>query len=302
MQDVATCLSINKKNKDTITVYRNRNATRWSESKKPTNGSYDVAGLAEFNAADMEVQRDGVDAETIAELLRRAGDPDPWHEDRAKAFVDCSVAALEKCFPDNTAAQTGHPPSTASPFLVHPAVDPIVLAASLRSDSAEKEPPKVKANKKKRGKYSGNPLVHLLGSEVSEVDVSAHPDLYPAQNRAFVSTLNWLQKRLRYDTDPNHNACPIPTPIIIHGGPGYGKSVFAKTLFQRAPPGTVVCTAPTGIAAAAFENGRTLNSLLDIKVEKKDQKRDQPQPPMTRVIECRRWLEQCRVLIVDETR
>jgi len=85
---------------------------------------------------------------------------------------------------------------------------------------------------------------------------------------------------------------------LILGGPGTGKSFFARSLISQAPCGTVICSASTGIAASSLQNGHTLHSLLCLPImsEKRSKKR----------LECRNYRLQkelstgVHLLLIDE--
>jgi hypothetical protein len=52
--------------------------------------------------------------------------------------------------------------------------------------------------------------------------------------------------------------------IILHGGPGTGKSTTVNAILDELPINSSLCCAPTGIAATLLKNGKTINSLLKI--------------------------------------
>ena len=82
------------------------------------------------------------------------------------------------------------------------------------------------------------------------------------QNQALVEVLTWLSCRDR---------APTPLRILIHGGPGTGKSFFAGTLIERAKEipgsGRILCCAPTGIASTLLPGGQTVHSLLKLPID-----------------------------------
>ena len=63
-----------------------------------------------------------------------------------------------------------------------------------------------------------------------------------------------------------HSRAAKSLRLLIHSGPGTGKSYLTRSLVQTAESRglTVLCMAPTGIAAGNMPNGRTIHSSLSI--------------------------------------
>src|SRR6185312_554290 len=76
--------------------------------------------------------------------------------------------------------------------------------------------------------------------------------LNPDQNAALRLCLDYLVKSLRHARDPPHHPAREPLKSFLLGGPGTGKSFFARILIEIASSlgAKIVCAAPTGIAAA----------------------------------------------------
>ena len=76
-------------------------------------------------------------------------------------------------------------------------------------------------------------------NDIQEINTSANSHLGPDQNRAFTHILESLK---RMETSPNEQLF-----LIIHGGPGTEKSIFAKALVKRIRQCqyNILCSAPT---------------------------------------------------------
>jgi hypothetical protein len=61
-------------------------------------------------------------------------------------------------------------------------------------------------------------------------------------------------------------AKPKPFHLLIHGGPGTGKSFLAECIQESATEHkfTIACVAPTGIAASNLPNGRTMHNFASV--------------------------------------
>lgn len=94
------------------------------------------------------------------------------------------------------------------------------------------------------------------------------------QEEALGFCTRWLEQQRAHESQPSLYPFPQPLLLLIQGGAGVGKSTFARALVERTRisvaegqplVNTVLCAAPTGIAASLLVNGRTLHSLLNIR-------------------------------------
>lgn len=134
--------------------------------------------------------------------------------------------------------------------------------------------------------YNDGGLARELDIDLDDIDIDMQAPVDPSESDSGILRLNlqqrsalqqcltWLRETHAYMQDPAHTAAPKPLRLLIHGGAGVGKSTFARALVMKAvlaaregeePKQTVVCAAPTGIAATLLINGRTLHSLLGIQ-------------------------------------
>lgn len=88
----------------------------------------------------------------------------------------------------------------------------------------------------------------------------------PLKDQAF--ELNEKQKYcyniLKDILESSTSNTPKQTLLLIHGGPGTGKSVLVNYTLEKFGNAAIQCLAPTGIAASLLLNGKTAHSFLDI--------------------------------------
>jgi hypothetical protein len=135
------------------------------------------------------------------------------------------------------------------------------------------------------------------------VDVQQFSDgrLNVQQNALLRLCIDYFVKLLRHIRDPAHYPAPEPLYCFLLGGPGTGKSFFARVLIEIAASlgAKIVCAAPTGIAASPLPNGSTLHSLFGISIKRSTS--DRPLSDNSAVItSLRNRLRGVHLLIIDE--
>jgi hypothetical protein len=121
------------------------------------------------------------------------------------------------------------------------------------------------------------------------------------QNDALLHILQWANKEILYEENPQLCLAPDQLLLFIHGGPGVGKSFFAKTVMSKIGVDRTCCAAPTGIAAwlSWSSNGRTFHDLLGLPAKA-------PHSPNIAVLQGDKAaclslrLDSIRILIIDE--
>ena len=97
---------------------------------------------------------------------------------------------------------------------------------------------------------------------------------------------------------------PPPELILLHGGPGVGKThtiVALQQLAESLGNGVVVC-APTGSAAANIPHGKTIHSTFGFRVHPNDMNKDEQLPPMPviKMASARLSFHNKNIFLIDE--
>lgn len=96
---------------------------------------------------------------------------------------------------------------------------------------------------------------------------------------------------------------PKPIRLMVHGGPGTGKSFLAKCINELALEYrfTIGCIAPTGIAASNLPNGRTAHNFCGIPItHRKDTYLEKPSPTNLSMLQNRVQHNTLALLLIDE--
>ena len=99
----------------------------------------------------------------------------------------------------------------------------------------------------------------------NQEDISVNPvDLNTTQRRILDLCKQDLSARQQFRNGSTNSYKPLR--LLVHGGPGTGKSFLTHCIVQAAEEMgfTVACMAPTGIATKTLPNGRTIHNYLGI--------------------------------------
>ena len=189
-----------------------------------------------------------------------------------------------RLFPESAASAPSPDPATHSPCSSYPEEHLSGIRKQLQGDPEDDNA--VRLGAEDDWDMQDNCPISPAGSQnsacasqsapISDLPYNApDPSLNQGQNAALLHALTWIHNTNRHKQDPSHAAAPLPLNMIVHGGAGVGKSTWARALIKRASwqlrgsrgaNKTVLCAAPTGVAASLLTNGRTLHNLLGLRV------------------------------------
>ena len=124
----------------------------------------------------------------------------------------------------------------------------------------------------------------------------------PEQRRVFLELKAFLDGRSAFRRDPAHHVTPPGLRLLIHGGPGCGKTYLITALirqFQR----EIRCCAFTACAANLLPRGRTIHNLLGFTVGQHGLEAQEQIPPIrdqARLHKMRQRLRETDLIVIDE--
>jgi len=306
MVQVATSLRVNSRVRQWLTQYRSRAAKVW--------GAHDGRGHDEQHEHDPDDAEhagvaagfDDCDAEAIVGLLNSVLESNPTDAERAYAEansrrLDVVQRLWEQSLPPLAngavaslpAADALRTESSDTIYRIHK------LFSDIRKGNIELQQPHQQPLTSSSSTRNSN-IGDLLEDGVDMQNFSDNR-LNADQNAVLRLCLDFLVKSLRHARDFAHYPAPEPLHMFLLGGPGTGKSFFARILIEiTASLGAkIVCAAPTGIAASPLPNGSTLHSLFGISI--KGNRADRPLGDnSTAISSLRNRLRGVQLLIIDE--
>ena len=270
--NVTSALHVSNSEKDMSAAYRGRNAQVW---KKLSGNPQDLESVglqldSEQNTSTSELREDHVAANSAAAItLLRQHFAEP--ADVGQTLVRHVLSTMDHL---NTLQSTSSmaPPDVScrlQDFLPSVTSSTNLLAKKAISDVSSYEPTPQQGRAERSAAVAGDAIRDPssdLADECVPSTLSPPPgaNLNEQQLSTFSMVTTWYVARQRHKRDPASSPCPEPLLLLVHGGPGTGKSHLAKTLASVLPHGSVSFSATTGVAAAALPDGRTLHNLLSL--------------------------------------
>ncbi len=125
--------------------------------------------------------------------------------------------------------------------------------------------------------------------------------LNKSQRAIWIKVQSYFQMLRKYKD--GFGTKPTPIHLLVHGGPGTGKSFLAKCIYEVALKYqfTIGCIAPTGIAASNLPNGRTAHNFCGIPITHcKDAYLEKPSPTNLSALQNRVQHTTLALLLIDE--
>lgn len=115
----------------------------------------------------------------------------------------------------------------------------------------------------------------------------------------------WLRCKNYFSaiTSASGKTTPQPVHLLVHGGPGTGKSYLTKCIDSAAKAAglKIGCMAPTGIAASNLPAGRTIHNFCGFPlIRKMDRYLSKPSDQKLASIQCRAGTNSLALIVIDE--
>lgn len=141
---------------------------------------------------------------------------------------------------------------------------------------------------------------HDAATNSNAISRNPVPHFKPAQNAALLQCIDWFIQDAAHIADPRS---PPPRALHLHisGAAGTGKTTFVQELIDRlgaAVPGSVICVAPTGIAASGLPSGMTIHTAFAIAIA--EAAKGASTTSKGAVMLARDRLQNARIIVIDE--
>jgi hypothetical protein len=225
-----------------------------------------VRDKGDFQANSTKIQEEmaAIEAQKNIDLLRnKAAADDLFHRPKnsCEEYYQATKLALDHLFRPAQRKTSHSNTMTKAKQIVQPSNRVDELAGTvflMKLDSAYQE-----AKETKKDTVSNKP-------SDSKAPASSRPCLAEELNDEQLkiwTTVKTYFSDLRKFKD-GRGSHPQPFRILVHGGPGTGKSFLIGSILQAALDVnlTVACIAPTGIAASKLPNGRTIHNFFSFPI------------------------------------
>jgi hypothetical protein len=265
----STCLRIDQSKKKLMSVYRNEETTHWNTngSLRPTLDVTDYEDGLDYSGEDGIKEQP--DIEIIIQVLRDKSNADEFGipSNEAEKYITDQMNIMKSLFPLN------HQQSTLHDVTLNNIYRPPLLFLSIKylKDISSAITRDDYDNTTLSTAPSTNDLFNPLQEFIQpSFDTFTDSNLNLEQNRCLQRVMEYLQAKEDHRKYPNQYQCPSPLRMIIHGGPGTGKTRLAESIVSRIQQhgSHVACAAPTGVAASLLPGGRTLHNLFSFPVSR----------------------------------
>jgi len=232
VNNISRNMTVSAAEKKLITQWRSRNATQWSSKPCDPNSPNNMEPR-DFSVDSNRATTDH-DMQLFIEQLRREHGTDvATINSRVHSQAQhnsATVAIISKLF--DRSSQT----SVNLNNMVPSSVDPLLI---LSTDEIKNVLQHISQNQTQEdhAAVSEPSLIHCSNNSAlpslqiqqqTPITVQTSPRLNAEQNTTLLTVLAWLSDTLHYEADKSHCIAPPQLLTFIHGGPGVGKSHFAR--------------------------------------------------------------------------
>ena len=276
-------LRVNSQHKRLLTKYRTRAATQWTGKPDCTidlnteNLQQDVSSESEIRAAEAAI--DALRKESRADDVTAVNKSDQLQH----AYLQNTLQLLDTVFASIHLNAAGD--ALKRPVHIRNNVANIVHVRSLDEASVDSIVKAIRINDECASVKDVEVELPIMNPDIiinSDMPFISSSDLNEQQQGAISILTSYLSALVTWEVDPYHRPAPQAPLLMIHGGPGVGKSHFARCLYDEAEKygRGILCTAFTGVATMHLSgNPRTLHSLLSIPITATSM--NEPLPPLS---------------------
>jgi len=238
IKEIAQGLSIKQSVLKTCSIYRGQNATVWKKGDFAKSFNF---GAEEYTTEDVN---DALIQAKIIAIQLAANSDDPLREDLKTKYIRETADYLKETFAiEGTTNAIAEIQRTDIVQNIEQ-IDLLKIANTL----------KTYVHDDSRQDTSINPTESLPQPTPTLQDTIS---LDPIQQGVYNKVKNHIQ----------HDGNSEPLLLLLHGGPGTGKSTLVNYMIQKFGAEHFQCLAPTGIAASLLKNGQTYHLYLGINSE-----------------------------------
>ena len=298
LRNMAAGLRIPSADRTAVQKFRCRNATRWASQSD--EGGLEPPVEQRYHLAEGE---DLTAAEEAIEFWR-----DQAHVDDRESAAAIEEALYEEATLQHLADAAENLPRPSVPptrpayrrMLFHlKASDGVRVRAALTAPPPPLPPPSLpESNVDSPTSPTDSPVV-----PPAEIESSIVQGLNAEQRAVFDRCADYFRRHKR-ETQSGLSP-PEPFRILVHGGPGTGKTYLSNAIVQAAERAgyAVSCIAPTGIAAANLPAGRTVHNFLGVGLLKAHETHkflDPPSDAKVAQFHLEHDADRLRLLVIDE--
>jgi hypothetical protein len=285
-------------------MWRGRNATRWKDGESVREARQDGALDIDGPSEDMLLEGDDADPTALIAAILNYSSGKSRGRERANNYVKHQLLEVQRLCnrfaatgltsdenPNTTILQNISYIESYSSDQIADVIDSLNKDATVDEDAPDEEHEDENQDEEEK---TQDDFIPTFFNRSQTVDASGLAGLGDDQNRAFTYILSHMRSLLRGQQVDQLR-------LIIHGGPGSGKSHLSRAIYDRIKSSLheMLCVAPTGVAASLLIGGQTIHSLLGIHPLKAGNK-FLKKLKSEKLIVLRQKFIDCILLLIDE--